>query len=163
MVEGEIGGKELAHAEDELIHGMIEEARRGDKDIARNLMWQFYLHVECGVPVPGHLLRYFAECFHRILDEDVPAEQALNIKGLAYRSKSWDSREQDRAIAQMVAMRAANDHHQGALERARDWVVRETGFSGSQVDQAYEEYRGELLAFHKKYGVWPLIMRPPKR
>lgn len=163
MGEDEIGGKELAHAEDELIHGLIEEVRRGDKDIARNLLWQFYLLVECGEPVPAHLLRYFAACFHRILDEGVPAEEALNIQGLAYRSKSRDKREQDRAIAQMVAMRAGNDHHQGALERAKDWVVKETGFSGSQVDHAYSNYRGELQAFHKEYGVWPLIMRPPKK
>lgn len=163
MREDEIGEKELARAEDELIHGLIEEARRGDRDIARNLLWQFRLLVECEEPLPPHLLKYLSACFHRILDEGEPADKALNIQGLAYRPQPRGTREQDRAVAQMVAMRTGNDHHSGALERAKDWVVKETGCVRSQVDHAYDKYRGELLAFHQEYGIWPLIMRPPKQ
>lgn len=156
-----IGREQLARAEDELMHGLVEEAKRGDKDIARNLLWQFRFHVECGEPLPPHLLRYFAECFRRILDEDELAAKALNIEGIAYRSKLQDSAIQDKAIAQMVLMRANNDHHQGATDRAKEWVAKETGFSRVHVDEAYETYRGELVEFHGEYGAWPVIMRPP--
>ena len=163
MSTEDIGGELIAHAQDDLMHGLIEEAKRGDKDLARNLLWQFYLHVECGDPVPPHLLKYFAACFHRILEEEVSAGEALNIEGIAYRSKAQDGRVRDRAIAQMVLMRAHNDHHKGAVERARDWVAEETGFSCSHVDDVYEKYRSELLDFHQEYDAWPLITRPPRK
>ena len=163
MGNGDIGKEQLARAEDELMHGLIEEAKRGDKDAARNLLWQFYCHVECGEPVPPHILRYLAGCFRSILDEEIPAAQALYIEGIAYRSKAQDTEVRDKAIAQMVLMRANNDHHQGALERAKDWVVEETGFPPSHIDEVYETYRKELAAFYGEYGGWPVIMRPPKK
>jgi hypothetical protein len=60
-------------------------------------------------------------------------------------------------------MRANNDRHQGALERAKDWVVKETGFPPSHIDEVYETYRKELLSFYEEYGGWPVIMRPPRK
>lgn len=163
MGNGDIGKEQLARAEDELMHGLIEEAKRGDKDAARNLLWQFYCHVECGEAVPPHILKYLAEGFRRVLDEDLPAAQALYIDGLAYRSRAQDPVVRDKAIAQMVMMRASNDHHQGALDRAKDWAERESGFPRAHIDEAYEKYRGELAAFHEEYGAWPVITRPPRK
>jgi len=163
MSDDDIGREEIVRAEDDLMHSLIEEAKRGDKDLARNLLWQFHCYVECGQPVPSHLLKYLAECFQQIVDGDLPPGEALHIEGFAYRSKAQDSRARDKAIAQMVLMRANRDHHKGAVERARDWVVKETGFSCAHVDHAYEQFRGELLAFHERYETWPLIMRPPRK
>jgi len=163
MSDDGIGKEQMAHAEDRLLHGLIEEAKRGDSNIAANLLWQFYWHVECGEPVPPHVLKYLAECFRGMLDDGIPAAEALHLDGSAPRPKPLDKKQRDKAIAQMVLMRANNDHHQGALERAKAWVEKETGFTPLLIETAYEQYRDELVAFHEEYGGWPIITRKPKK
>jgi len=149
----------------QLIEGLIEAAsKKQDKAAARELMLMYWSNVQSGEPVNPLLARYFADCFYQIAENGVPAAKALYLEGTGYNTKNQDNANRDSELALMVILKAKSYSNQaGSVNRAKKWVVNETGFSLSLIEKAYKAWRKPLMDSYARSGGWPAITITPRK
>lgn len=114
----------------------IELATSSDPDAARRLIETFESAVRSGEPLPQELLRYFANCFRKILDGANPGV-SLNVavsKGRPKDQAMW-LRDVELALA-FEKFRVAGKTKEDAISE----VATIYDVSDSTVQRAYLEY-----------------------